>query len=218
MKNVQNILFDMDGTLMDSAPSIVGSLVYMLEQMHVAVPPVLNLTKYVGPPLVENIKDLVGPDCLDEGLYHYRHRYNTQKMCVLENKVYDGIKEILEDLCAAGKTLFVATSKHIDPTLLIVEHFKLKPYFKGVHGSRDGGHLADKGELLAMILHDEKLDPSSTIMIGDRLFDVVGAKKNGLPCIGAGWGYGCEAELKEAGAAAYASSPAELSSLLLGSS
>jgi len=175
-----------------------------------------SLMKYVGPPLRDNIADLLGPDRVDEGVQHYKTCYTDMRVGITENRVYDGVVPLLEALVKAEKTLFVATSKHIGPTREIVEHFGLTPFFKTVHGSRAGGHLGDKGELIAMIMREEGLDPASTLMVGDTPFDVIGAKKNNIPCIGALWGYGSRAELEEAGARAVASSPLELGDLLVG--
>ncbi len=215
MKNAQAILFDLDGTLTDSAPGIVNSLAYMMEQMGEEAPPIEALMKYVGPPLRHNIVDLLGTERVEEGLAHYVERYTNRRMGMLENRLYEGITEVLAALVQAGKVLFVATSKHRDPSKMITDHLGLTPFFKAIHGSRAGGHLADKGELISMIMGEEGLDPARTVMIGDRHFDVEGAKKNGIPCIGALWGYGSREELEAAGAFRIAAAPGDLCGLLL---
>lgn len=216
MKSARAILFDLDGTLTDSAMGIVNSLIYVMEQMGKEPPPPAELMKYVGPPLRDNIADLLGPDKVDEGVAHYKYRYTDLRKGMTENRVYEGIPEVLDALTKTGRRLFVATSKHIHPTRLITDHLSLTSYFHTVHGSREGGHLADKGELIAMILREEGLDPTSTVMVGDRHFDVVGAKKNNIPCIGVLWGYGSRKELEEAGATKVAERPSDLTDFFLG--
>jgi len=216
MKAAQAILFDLDGTLTDSAPGIINSLLYTIEQMGETPPPRAHMVKYVGPPMRENLADLFGPERVEEAFEHYIDRYTKRQIGVFENSVFDGILPLLDSLVHAGKTLFVATSKHQHPARLITDHFGLTPYFRTVYGSRDKGKLANKAELIAMILEEEKLDPATTLMVGDRSHDVIGAKKNGLPCYGALWGYGSVPELQEAGASHLFETPAALAEALVG--
>ena len=125
-----------------------------------------------------------------------------------------GIGACLGSLKAAGLRLFVATSKPEPLSLRILEHFDLLPYFEAVAGSTMDEQRTKKGEVIAYALDTYHLDPSETVMVGDRKHDVLGAAENGLPCIGVLYGYGSRAELVEAGAAALAADLGELSALL----
>ena len=109
----------------------------------------------------------------------------------------------------------VATSKLESFAVDIVGHFGLARHFEAVHGSRPDGGNADKTVLLDHILRQMTLDAGRTIMIGDRSHDVIGAKANGVACVGVLWGYGDRAELEGAGASAIATLPAELPDLVL---
>ncbi len=215
MKDAQSILFDLDGTLTDSAPGIINTLIHTAEKLGIALPADKNMMDYVGPPLRENLLQLAGPERLDEAVAIYQERYVTQKKGVMENGIYDGVIAMLEAVAATGKPLFVATSKYIVPTLQITERFGLDRFFKKIYGSLEGGRYANKAELLELIVKEEGLDPARTIMIGDRRHDVIGAKKNGVSCIGVLWGYGSAQELEEAGAIQLAQTPQALTGLLV---
>ena len=104
----------------------------------------------------------------------------------------------------------VATSKLETYSIDIIDHFGLARFFRRVHGSALDGSRADKGELIRHILQTEGLDPRRTVMIGDRLHDVLGAAMNDVGTIGVLWGFGDRAELEGAGAARIAANPAEL--------
>ncbi len=127
---------------------------------------------------------------------------------------YEGIEACLADLRAAGLKLYVATSKPEPLSLRILEHFGLLPYFEAVAGSTMDEQRTKKGEVIAYALHSFHLDPSETVMVGDRKHDVLGARENGLPCIGVLYGYGSREELTAAGAAALAADLDALSALL----
>ena len=120
----------------------------------------------------------------------------------------------MADLRAAGLRLFVATSKPEPLSLRILEHFDLLQYFEAVAGSTLDETRTKKGEVIAYALSTYHLDPSETVMVGDREHDVIGARENGLPCIGVLYGYGSREELTAAGAAALAADLGELSGLL----
>lgn len=214
MKDARAILFDLDGTLTDSGPSITNCLVYALEKMGEIPPPVEKLRKYIGPPLKHNFIDLVGEERAEEGIRHFRERMIGMNMAVIENSVYDGIIDVLERLVASGKELFVATSKLQVLAHAVIDHFDLACYFKQVYGCEHGAKDADKALIIRTALEEHRIDPQEAIMVGDRLYDIEGAKKNGVRSIGVGWGYGSQAELREAGADAFVPSPAALLTLL----
>ncbi|MGB9198634.1 MAG: HAD hydrolase-like protein [Terriglobales bacterium] len=211
-----NILFDLDGTLTDPRDGIVRCIQYALDKLGLPPRSEADLLHCIGPPLRESFAELLGtPDCakLDHAINIYRERYST--IGLFENEVYAGIPEALCALSARGDALFVATSKPEIYAQQILEHFGLATYFRHVWGCELNGTRADKGELIAHLLDQEKLRPLDTVMIGDRLHDAVGARANGVFPIGVLWGYGDEAELIAAQCKMLVRAPEELSRLVV---
>ncbi|WP_314956208.1 HAD family hydrolase [Bradyrhizobium cosmicum] len=193
------IFFDLDGTLTDPKPGITRSIQYALERLSLAVPSEDELTWCIGPPLHASLQKLTGSaELADQALLLYRERFSD--VGLFENEAYGGITDTLSSLAATRRRMFVATSKPAVYATRIVEHFGLKPYFERVYGSELDGTRVDKRDLLRYVLDEAKVDPSSAIMIGDRSHDVIGARTNGMTAIGVLYGYGSEAELRDAGA------------------
>lgn len=206
-----NLLFDLDGTLTDPFPGITRCIAYALERIGVPAPPADQLRWCIGPPLKHSLARLLESDDaarLEEALILYRERFGT--LGLFENKVYDGIPDVLEALNEAGHALYVATSKPAVFARRIVAHFGLQRYFKATHGSKLDGTRADKTRLIAHIVQEEALDAARSVMIGDRAYDMIGAGANGLSRCGVLWGYGSRGELEGAGAQTVVATPAEL--------
>jgi phosphoglycolate phosphatase len=209
------ILFDLDGTLTDPFLGISRCLQYALETLGYPVPEANALRSYIGPPLQVTFPKLLASDdaaLAAEALRLYRERYSESGK--FENAIIPGIAEVVSELAARGYFLAVATSKLETYSRDIVAHFGLAPFFGEIHGSQLDGSRADKGELIRHIVMTEGIDPARSVMIGDRMHDVVGAAKNSMRAIGVLWGFGDRAELEEAGAAAVAQAPAELAGLV----
>ncbi len=199
MASMATIFFDLDGTLTDPKPGITRSIQYALERLSLAVPSEDELTWCIGPPLHASLQKLTGSaELADQALLLYRERFSD--VGLFENEAYGGITDTLSSLAATRRRMFVATSKPAVYATRIVEHFGLKPYFERVYGSELDGTRVDKRDLLRYVLDEAKVDPSSAIMIGDRSHDVIGARTNGMTAIGVLYGYGSEAELRDAGA------------------
>jgi len=193
------IFFDLDGTLTDPKPGITRSIQYALERLSLAVPGEDELTWCIGPPLHASLQKLTGsPELADRALLLYRERFS--EVGLFENEAYAGIIETLATLATTTPRMFVATSKPAVYATRIVDHFDLRPYFERVFGSELDGTRVDKRDLLRYALEETMVDAGSAIMIGDRSHDVVGARTNGMTAIGVLYGYGSEAELKDAGA------------------
>jgi phosphoglycolate phosphatase len=209
------VLLDLDGTLADSRPGIEACFRHMLAELGHDPAVVGDITWAVGPPIAVSIGTLLGKygdDRVDLGIATYRARYTT--VGIYECAVFPGVPEMLAALTDAGRTLCVATSKRRDFAERVVEYLGLRQYLPRVYGALPGGGLDDKKDLLAEILRVEAYDPMRTTMVGDRLHDIHAARGNALRSIGALWGYGGEAELRQAGADLLAASPAELVHLL----
>jgi phosphoglycolate phosphatase len=196
---MRTIYFDLDGTLTNPKPGITRSIQYALERLGQAVPGEDELTWCIGPPLHASLKKLLGSDELaDRALTLYRERFAD--IGLFENETYHGIQETLSALAASHPRMFVATSKAAVYAERIIDHFGLRPYFEQVFGAELDGTRTDKTELLRHALETAKVDPAQAIMIGDRSYDIVGARSNGMTAIGVLYGYGSEEELKSAGA------------------
>ena len=210
----RNVLFDLDGTLTDPAEGITNALMHAQRRLGMPVSPREALYVFIGPPLIEMFMSEWGLTRAeaDQALIYYRDHFSVKGL--FENVPYPGIGETLAALKAAGLRLFVATSKPEPLSLRILEHFDLLPYFEAVAGSTMDEKRTKKGEVIAYALQTYHLDPAETIMVGDREHDVIGARENGLNCIGVLYGYGSREALTAAGATALAADLEELSSLL----
>jgi len=197
---MDTIYFDLDGTLTDPKPGITRSIRYALQKLdHPTMPTEDELTWCIGPPLRASFVRLLGAETsADLAVSYYRERFSD--IGLYENGVYDGIGDVLTALCASGHRLFVATSKPHVYAERIIDHFGLRDHFERVFGSELDGTRVDKSHLLEYALKQASVDPSKTLMIGDRSHDMVGAKNNGMTGIGVLYGYGSRDELLEAGA------------------
>lgn len=196
-----HLLFDLDGTLTDSRPGIINSIRHALTKNQLHVPTAEELLWCIGPPILESFKKLVGPDSphlFEPAVVKYRERYSETGL--LENDVYPEIEATLAELQRLGHSLHVATSKAEIYAKRIITHFDLDRFFISVNGSELDGTRANKAELIAHILEQQNIAPADAVMIGDREHDMIGAGKNGLPSIGALWGYGTGQELMDSGA------------------
>jgi phosphoglycolate phosphatase len=211
------VLFDLDGTLTDSAPGITDSLVRTFETLGVPVPTPTQLVEYVGPPLLESLQELAGMDeaAAREAIAVYRRFYAEHG--AFDSAVFPGIRGLLTRLRDAGIPLAVATSKPELQATRILEHFGLAGFFEVIAGASEDESRSAKADVVADALRrltERGVDLDHTVMVGDRSYDVEGAGEHGLPTILVEWGYGSPAEA--AGAIAVVHSTDQLSSLLLG--
>jgi phosphoglycolate phosphatase len=207
-----DILFDLDGTLVDPRPGLIGSIQYALGKIGHPVPPAETLVWMIGPPFRVSFPKLLGSEeRVEEAIAHYRESYFNGGM--YDAVVYDGMPEALAALRAAGHRLIVATAKPHYYARPIVEHFGLSTHFHAVHGPDLDGTNDHKVDLIAHILRHEGVDPAAALMIGDTAFDVTAAARNGMRTVGVTWGYGNVEEL--AGAAALCESPSGLAEAVL---
>jgi len=209
------IFLDLDGTLLDPMEGITLSIQHALRELGMEdVPEQDELTWCIGPSLWSSFSVLLGEHAdLDEAVGLYRERYTDEGM--YEAEVYDGIGEMLMSLRETGLPLFIATSKPHSYANTIVDHFGIGQLIDGLFGSELDGTHSDKAELLAHALAETGADPLRSLMIGDRLFDIEGARANEIRSIGALWGYGGLEELREADADALAGDPEEIPEMVI---
>ena len=208
-------LVDLDGTLVDSAPGITGTLAATLARMGLPVPPPARLVEFVGPPILDGLRDLAGldPEQSQEALGLYREQYRATG--AFDARPYAGIRDTLERL-KPHVPLAVATSKPEIQAKRILEHFGLAHLFTVIAGASEDEVRSEKADVITWalgLLRDVGVDTSRPVMIGDRTHDVAGAGQHGIPAIFAAWGYGTPAE--SAGAAGVAHRPEDLPGLLL---
>jgi len=209
------LLFDLDGTLTDSKPGIINCLQYALDKLGKPEPDGEKLNCYVGPPLHKTFEKITGdPEKAMVAVGYYRERFST--VGLFENSVYEGIIPMLQKLKEAGKVLAVATSKPQPYTDRILERYELTEYFTTIVGSEMDGGRSDKAEVIAEAMTRLQIkDKDKVLMIGDRQYDMIGASKNSIACLGVGYGYAEGNELKDAGATYQVESVKELEKFLL---
>ncbi|HEY6940179.1 HAD hydrolase-like protein [Dokdonella sp.] len=207
-------LFDLDGTLIDSEAGIVGSIEYALARLGATSPPRDTLRGWIGPPLRATFPLALGDDpvAVERAVDHYRERFS--EVGWREHRVYDGVGAIVDALAARGTRLAVVTSKVDLYAEKIVRHLPFGDRFARVYAAAPGSRDSEKAAMIARALADFDVAPDATAMIGDRHFDIAGAKANAVRAIGVAWGFGSVDELRDAGADAIANEPAELPGLL----
>lgn len=205
------VLLDLDGTLIDSAPGILGSLTAAFAELGIPLPDGGLPRTLLGPPLYRSLPALVGADRTPQVLAAYRRIYGEAG--IRECVPFDGIEELLGDLAAAGVTLAVATSKAQVYAEKIVEYRGWTALFATVCGDTLDAARPTKADVVGEALR-RLGGPTDAAMVGDRLHDVEGARAHGLGCLGAGWGYAGPGELEEAGAVAVYPDPATLGTAL----
>ncbi|MBE6587936.1 MAG: HAD family hydrolase [Ruminococcaceae bacterium] len=210
------ILFDLDGTLTDPGEGITNSVAYALRKYGIEVEDKATLNTFIGPPLHESFQKYYNFSILQsfDAVTKYREYYRDRG--IFENRLYDGIIDMLSSLKAAGKCVIMATSK---PTVFaerIADHYGFRQYFDILVGSELDGKRVDKAEVIEEALRQAgSPSPESCIMIGDRLHDIEGARKNSIPSVGVLYGYGSREELCDAGADVIVETVSELKAYLL---
>ncbi|QWG50375.1 HAD family hydrolase [Bacillus mycoides] len=194
-------LFDLDGTLTDPKEGIINAVLYVLEKMGIEEVNISELDSFIGPPIQQSFADRYNMNEIEVERAVFYFREYLKQSGLLENKVYDGIGALLQELKDAGNRLFVATSKPTVFAKQVIEHFQLTSFFEEIVGSNLDGTRIKKEEIIAHILQtNEELQKEEMVMIGDRKHDVIGANSNGIASIGVLYGYGNENELSDAGA------------------
>lgn len=208
------ILFDLDGTLTDPGMGITNSIIYALRKFGIEVEDRSQLYKFIGPPLVDSFQQFYGFSQEDakRATAYYREYYRPTGM--FENEVYDGIPELLRKIKVDGKKILLATSKPQEFAIEILKHFGLYDYFDFVAGASMDETRNKKNQVIAYALELADIhtpqELSKAVMIGDRHYDICGAKTFGLDSIGVLFGYGDREELSEAGATYLAEKPEDI--------
>jgi phosphoglycolate phosphatase-like HAD superfamily hydrolase len=184
----QLVIFDLDGTLTDSAEGIVSSFRHALDTVGATVPDGDLAEMIVGPPMAHTLREMGLGDDADVAIDAYRADYTTRGWAM--NKLFDGIPALLAELRGAGVRLAVATSKAEPTARRILAHFGLAEHFEVIAGASPDGSRAAKAEVVAHALAQLGPLPERVLMVGDRSHDVEGAAEHGIDTVVVGWGYG----------------------------
>ncbi len=197
---IKHILIDLDGTLTDPKVGITTSARYGLNKIGHPLAEEVNIDWIIGPPLKASLAKILNVELTDplaeQALLGYRERFSVTGL--FENEVYPEVEQTLAELKARGFELFLATAKPTIYAEKILQHFQLAQYFSVIYGSELSGERTNKGDLIAYILEQQKFAPQSCLMVGDREYDILGARRNGIEAIAVEYGYGSDAELSAA--------------------
>lgn len=210
-----NILFDLDGTITDPREGILNSLQYAMKKCSIVENDREKLTRRIGQPLHEIFEELYGFSREEamKAVGYYREYFTDTG--IFENRLYAGMDILLKKLAGAKCSLILATSKPTVYAEKILRHFDIDQYFDEIVGSNLDGTMTDKSEIIRHIIISQKLSGAETVIVGDSIYDIAGAKNNGIDSIAVTFGYGLEQELKEAGPTHIVDSVEELHELLL---
>ena len=206
----ETVLFDLDGTVIDSAEGIMNSFAYAFSRLGLPAVPRAEMGKFIGPPLLYSFETICGLSRAEaeRAVEIYREYYKEKGM--YEIRVYGGVGELLKKLCASGKKLVLATSKYELYAKQIIENIGLAGYFSFAAGSLAGGERGTKAEVIEYALAAVGVEKQSAVMVGDRMHDMIGAREAGIDSIGVLFGYGTREELLSHGATHIAETAEEI--------
>ncbi|MDR0563385.1 MAG: HAD hydrolase-like protein [Azoarcus sp.] len=211
-----HVIFDFDGTLIDSAAAILAS--YRAAFAECGVAPVCDIEAgIIGPPIHETLRLLTDSEdatLIARLIEAFRRNYDTGGL--LQTKAYPGVGDMLRALHAAGMRLSIATNKRIYPTRLILEHLGWDNLWDSVYAlDLFTPHLPHKAAMLGRLIVEQKVDVRRAVYVGDRMDDFDAAQANSLPFIAAAWGYGFAGSGEASAYGREASSPLRLQQILL---
>lgn len=216
MKNLKYVLFDLDGTLTDPKIGITNSVIYALKHFGIDVNDRAELYKFIGPPLVDSFMEYYSftKEDANKALEVYREYFSIKGL--YENTVYEGIPQLLKNLKEKNIKVILATSKPEKFARIILEHFKLDEYFYFIAGATMDEIRNKKEDVISYAIKECNItDTDTAVMVGDRKFDIEGAKVNSLKSVGVLYGFGERKELEDVKADFIAETVKDLEKLLL---
>lgn len=213
MKDYKYILFDFDGTIVDTSPGIINATIYALDSFGIKVDnPLVSLRRFIGPPLSYSFNTFYGlqGEDIKKAIAIFRDYYSEKG--ISQCRVYDGMEDLLKLLKSSGKKIILATSKPEVFASKILENLGLKQYFDFIAGALMDESRNEKPEVMDYAIKQYNIDISEAVMIGDRFYDVQAAATFGIDSIGVLYGFGEEKEFQ--GSVAMAKDVKELGRLL----
>lgn len=212
------VLFDLDGTISDSREGIIKSFQYALKELGEKVLTENDLLKFIGPPLMDTMQNSLNLpyEVASKGKDLFRDRYG--KVGKYENKLYDGINEVIYTLTQHKILLGIATSKPERYAKDILEHFGIIGFFPIIVGASMDDSFSKKIEIMKKAIEHGKLrnpEINEIYMVGDRCYDMESSKKLGVTAIGVAYGFGSVEELKESGADYICDKPQDILPIIL---
>ena len=199
MARYDYVIFDFDGTVVDTGEGILKSLQYSFKEMGREVPDLNDLKKFIGPPIYYSYTTFYNVSEDEVGMYiqKYRERYKVKG--IYECELYDGMIELIDTLKANGVKVGIASSKPIHLIYSVADYLKITDKFDAIVGVKidDSNHSSKTQLVLDSMAEMGATDKSKVLMVGDRLFDIDGAAGAGVDSCGAIWGYGSEEEFRE---------------------
>ena len=209
----RTLLFDLDGTLIDSAVGITRCVSHALAALGHPGLPGAELRGWIGPALRVSFSAVLPSSEVEAAVMHYRERFDAEGW--QEHTIYDGVADALASLHGRGHRLVVVTAKNEPHARRIIDHLPFGQLVEDVIGATEDGRLSHKPELIGEALGRLDLQPADCIMIGDRYLDIEGANHHGMDSAGVLWGFGSEQELRTAGAGQLLSTPRQLPGMAL---
>ena len=194
------VLFDLDGTLIDSSDGIIKSARYALSHYGIEEPDRDKMYQFIGPPLSDSFQKLYGfsPEQAKEAVEVYRKRYN--RTGIFECSLYPGVENCIKRLKQQGYRIGMASSKPELSCRRILEHFDILSLFDEVVGATFDGTRDKKEDVLREVFERWKdLSPRQMCLVGDTVFDAEGARRVEMPCVAVTYGFGNLEQMKEAG-------------------
>ena len=212
------ILFDFDGTVADTAPGVLGCTREALAAMRYPVPEEATLRLFLGPPINWAMRELahVKEEDVEQAVEEFRSRYRAGGM--FDCTVFPGVKELLSELREAGHTVAIVSAKPEPFVKQITERLGIRDLFDTIAGAPMDERLADKANNIRRAMEATGFSgrPEEVVMVGDRKYDIEGAKTCGVRSVGVLYGYGSREELETAGADVLAATAEEIKDLLSG--
>ena len=206
------VFFDLDGTLTQSEFGIINSVIYALNKMGIEVGDRELVKRFIGPPLMVSFKEFykMSDEDAEKAASLYRECYNAGE--IFNAPLFDGIEALLKKLTEAGIKLYVVTSKPEVFANRILEYYGIKQFFQKVIGPDLSEKDSSKAKMVKMAMDDTSDDPKTTeyVMVGDRFYDIEGAKANGIDSIAVLYGYGNREEFEKAGATHIVNTPEDI--------
>jgi phosphoglycolate phosphatase len=219
MKKYSLIIWDLDGTIVDPAEAIIGSVRFALDKLGVLVEDTDLLRKFVGPPLAQSFMSLSGLDAetAEKAVSFYRENFSDNG-AIYRERPYRGMDELLKSIHEAGIRQIIATSKPTEFAEKIVEYNGLTKYFSAILGGNMDGTGSSKIEVVERALSVAgNYNPRETVVVGDRKYEVLAAREFGLDSIYVTYGFGSAEEISETGPTHVAKNAFDIQNIIFGS-